>query len=256
VIVLGAAAAGAWFLLRAKPPLTEEAEPNNDGSHANRIAVGDVTGFIGKRMSTQDGDRDVYIMKWPSGEKHVVTVKVSGIPNLDINLSENDEDGVHGATSDEGRVGEGEVLHRRSVDGPLVITVGETVPKGTLPVENVSDAYTLSVIDEKLVGETEPNNSDADANPLEPSHELRGYLDSRSDVDELRWMGADGTFNVIVRADSLPLAWSTGDNKLRTPGSAKVKLAHGDVIRLERTDKSSTGSLPARDTMWSVVVMP
>src|SRR5436305_6607613 len=131
--------------MREKPPLTEEAEPNNDGSHANKIGLGDITGFIGKRTSTVDADRDVFVVPWPSGEKHVVTIQVTGIPNLDINLSENDEDGLHGATSDEGRIGEGEVLHRRSIDGPLVITVSETVAKGTLPIENVSDPYTLTV---------------------------------------------------------------------------------------------------------------
>jgi hypothetical protein len=186
----------------------------------------------------------------------VVSVKVTGLPNLDINLTLSDGDGLHGATSDEGGIGEGETLHRRSIDGPLVVTVGETVPKGTLPVENVSDAYTLTVVEEKLPGETEPNATDADANPLEPTHEVRGYLDSRNDVDTLRWMGPDGTYNVIVRADGVPLGWRVDDDKLRTPGSAKVKLAHGALIHLERTDKSSTGPLPARDTMWSLVVMP
>jgi serine/threonine-protein kinase len=255
-IILGGAGAATWFAMREKPPLTEEAEPNNDGNHANKIAVGNVTGYVGKRMTEQDGDRDVFVVSWPSNSRHVVTVKVSALPNLDINLAVNDSDGQHGATSDDGRIGEGEVLHRRSVDGALVITIGETVPKGTLPVENVSDAYTLTVIDETAPGETEPNATPVDANPLEPTHELRGYLDSRNDVDQLRWMGPDGTFNVIVRADGLPLAWRIGDDKLRTPGSAKVKLAHGELIRLERTDRSSTGPLPARDTMWSVVVMP
>jgi len=215
-----------------------------------------VTGFIGKRMSTQDGDRDFFVVSFPSGSKRVVSVKVTGLPNLDISLAVTDEDGLHGATSDEGRNGEGEVVHRRSIDGPLVITVGETVPKGTLPVENVSDAYTLTVTEETLAGETEPNSTDADANPLELTHELRGYLDTRDDVDTLRWMGPDGTYNVIVRADNIPLAWRLDDNKLRTPGSAQVKLVHGAVIHLERTDKSTTAPLVARDTMWSVVVMP
>jgi serine/threonine-protein kinase len=256
LLVLGGAGTGAWLLTREKPPLDEEAEPNNDGNHANKIAAGDVKGFIGRRMSPQDGDRDVYVLPWPSGQRHIISVKVTGLPNLDINLTISDGDGLHGASSDDGRIGEGELLHRRSIDGPLVVTVGETVAKGTLPVENVSDPYTLTVIDETLPGETEPNATDADANPVELTRELRGYLDSRSDVDTLRWMGPDGTYNVIVRADGVPLGWRVGDDKLRTPGSAKVKLAHGDLIHLERTDKSSTGPLPARDTMWSLVVMP
>ena len=52
------------------------------------------------------------------------------------------------------------------------------------------------------------------------------------------------------------LAWRLGDGKLRTPGSARVKLTRGELIRLERSDRSGSGALPARDVMWSVVVMP
>ena len=256
-LVLGGAGAVVWFLLRAPPPLTEESEPNNDGNHANVIAPNsDVTGYLGKRMSQQDGDRDTFIVKWPAGERRVVTVRVSGIPNEDVNLSVVDGDGMHGATADEGGVGEGEVLHRRSIDGPVVVTVGETVPKGQLPIENVSDAYKLTVTEDKLVGETEPNTSDADANPLELTQELRGYLDTRGDVDQLRWTGPDGEYKVIVRADGVPLTWKLADGQLRTPGSAKITLKRGDLIRLERADRVGSGTLPGRDVMWSIVVMP
>ena len=256
-IVLAGAAAAVWYAMRTPPPLREESEPNNDGNHANVIAANtEVTGYIGKRMSTQDGDRDAFIVKWPGGSRRVISVKVSGLPNLDINLSVTDGDGMHGAQADESGVGEGEVLHRRSIDGPLVVTVGQTVKPGQLPIENISDAYKLTVIEEKLVGETEPNGSDADANPLELTHELRGYLDARADTDLLRWTGADGDYNVIVRADGLPMTWRSSDGTLRTPGSARVTLKRGDLIRLERTDRVGSGTLSARDVMWSIVVMP
>jgi hypothetical protein len=183
-------------------------------------------------------------------------VKVTGVPNLDISLAVTDGNGMKAAQSDDGGIGEGEVLHRRAIDGPLVISVGQTVAKGQLPIENVSDAYTLTVIDEKLVGETEPNSSDADANPLELTHELRGYLDARNDIDQLRWTGADGDYNVVVRAEGLPLTWRLSDGTLRTPGSARVTLKRGDLIRLERSDRVGSGTLPSRDVMWSIVVMP
>ncbi|HEX5062028.1 MAG TPA: hypothetical protein VFV99_21815, partial [Kofleriaceae bacterium] len=255
-IVLAGAAVVAWYVMRAPPPLLEEREPNNDSGHANVIAANtDVTGYVGQRMSTQDGDRDTYIVKWPAGSHRVVSVRVTGLPNLDINLAIADGNG-HNAQSDDSRIGEGEVLHRRSIDGPLVVTVSETVPKGQLPIENVSDAYKLTVTEEKLVGETEPNASDADANPLELTQELRGYLDARDDVDQLRWTGADGDYNVIVRAEGLPLTWKLPDGTLRTPGSAKVTLKRGDLIRLERSDRVGTGTLQGRDVMWSIVVMP
>jgi serine/threonine-protein kinase len=257
LVMLGGLGAGAWFVMREKPPLDAEQEPNNDGAHANLIAVGrEVTGYLGRRLSVQDGDRDVYTVAGPAGTPRIVTVRVTGLPNLDINLAIADARGGHAATSDEGRVGEGEVLHRRSIAGPLVITVGETLAKDQLPVENISDAYKLTVTEEKLAGEVEPNMTDADANPLEVTKEMRGYLDARDDVDQLRWMSGDGTYRVIVRAEGLPLAWRTSDGKARTPGSAQLTLKRGELIRLERTDRAASGPLTGRDTQWSVIVLP
>jgi len=257
LVVLGAMGAGAWFLLRERPPVGEEREPNNDSTHADHIAAGSpVTAMLGKRLSMTDGDQDVYLVKYPSSTRRTITVRVTGLPNLDINLSIMDADGLHGARSDDGRLGEGEVLHRRAADGPLYITVGQTVARGQLPVENVSDTYTLTVTEETLAGEVEPNATDADANPLEPTKEVRGYLDSRDDVDVLRWMGPPGSYRLIVRADGVPLAWRLPDGAQRTPGSAEAKLSTGDLIRLERTDRTGRGPVTGRDGMWSVVVMP
>ncbi len=256
-VVLGIAGAAAWFLMRERPPLDAEREPNNDGNHANRIAAGrEITGFLGRRLSVQDGDRDTYVVSWPAGSQRVVTVRVTGLPNIDVNLAIAGTNGARAATADDGRVGEGEVLHRRSVEGALVVTVGETLRKGEIPVENVSDPYTVTVTEETLAGEIEPNMMDADANPLELTQEMRGYLDARDDVDQLRWMSNDGTYRVIVRADGVPLAWKTSDGKARTPGSAQLTLKRGELIRLERTDRTATGPLTARDTQWSIVVMP
>src|SRR5262249_18249613 len=160
----------------------------------------------------------------------------------------------HGATADEAGIGEGEVLHRRSIDGPLVITLDQTLTQ-KLPVENVSDPYTLEVTEEDpRLGEIEPNGTDADATPTELTQGMRGCLDTRADVDLLRWTGGDGTFNVVVRADGIPLQWRVGDGKPRTPGAASVELHRGDTIRLERTDRSGKGPLPGRDALWSFVV--
>jgi hypothetical protein len=134
-----------------------------------------------------------------------------------------------------------------------VVTIEQTLASGQkLPVENVSDAYTLTVQDEAAAGEVEPNGTEADANPLVPGQELRGYLDTRADVDMLRWNGPDGDADVVVRADGLPLVWRTSDGKLRTPGAARVTLHKGEFIRIERGDRNDHGALPGRDAMWSV----
>jgi serine/threonine protein kinase len=254
-LVVGAAGGAAYVLTRPQPVLDEEREPNDDIAHANKIAL-TVTGHLGKRHSPEAGDRDTFIVPWPAATKRVVSVRVSGLPNLDINLALTDGDGLHGAVADEGQIGEGEMLHRRSIDGSLVISIDQTLqPNQHLPVENVSDLYTVTVVEEDpSAGEVEPNGTDADANPLELTKELRGYLDTRNDVDVLRWMGETGTFNVVVRADGIPLAWHIGDGGPRTPGAASVQLQHGDLIRIERTDKGQKGSLPGRDQPWSIAV--
>jgi len=256
-LALAVLAAGAVLLTRSPAPLHEEREPNDDAARANRIAAGaPVKGYLGKRRSPTEPDRDVFVVPWPAGSRRVVTVSVTGLPNIDINLSVNDGDGLHGATVDEAGVGSGEVLHRRAVDGPVVITIGETLGKDQAPIENVSDPYTVTVSEETIAGEAEPNNMEADATPLVLTEELRGYLDTRTDLDLLRWTGDTGSFHIVVRADGLPLVWRLPDGKLRTPGGATIELRRGDMIKLERTDRGGKGPLVGRDVPWSVVVTP
>ncbi|HEX3760670.1 MAG TPA: serine/threonine-protein kinase [Kofleriaceae bacterium] len=253
-VALGGIAGAAVLVTREPPPLREEREPNDDTAHANRIAAGvPVTGFLGKRHSPTEPDRDVFVVPWPSGSRRVVTVAVTGLPNIDVTLGVTDGDGLHGATIDENAAGGGEVLHRRLVDGPLVISIGEAIGKDQLPVENVSDPYTLTVTEEALAGEAEPNNGEADANPLALTEELRGYLDTRDDIDLLRWTGDPGTYHIVVRSDGGSLVWRLPDGQARTPGAATIELHQGDVIRLERTDRGGKGA-PTGDHRWSVVV--
>jgi serine/threonine protein kinase len=254
LLALGAAGLGAWVLTREPPPLREEAEPNNELASASRIAPNTpVTGYLGKRASPHEGDRDLFLVKWPAGSRRVVNVTVTAPPNIDINVTL--ADGVHTATVDEAGPGEPEMLYRRAVDGPIVVTVSQTIAKDqAYPIENVSDPYTVTVTEDRAAGEIEPNAIDADANPLELTREMRGYLDTRDDVDVLRWSGDDGTYNVEVRADKLPLAWHIADGKPRTPGAAKVELRHGDTIRITRTGTPPKGPVQARDVMWSIVV--
>jgi serine/threonine-protein kinase len=255
-LAIGAIVGGALLLSREAPPLREEREPNDDAAQANKIAAGtSVTGFLGKRHSPTEPDRDVYVVPWPTGSRRIVTITVSGLPNIDMNLSVSDGDGLHGATVDEVGAGTGEVLHRREIDGPVVITIGETLGAGQKsPIENVSDPYMLMVTEEPLGGEAEPNNMDADANPLVVTEEVRGYLDTRMDLDLLRWNGDAGTYRIVVRAEGVPLVWRLPDGKARTPGAATIELGRGDLIRLERTDRGDKGELVGRDAQWSVVV--
>ena len=256
LLTVGGAAAVVWFFLRPPGTVSEEREPNDDPSKPNPIARV-VTGYLGKRLATNEGDRDNFVASFPSGTRHVVTVTVSGVPNMDINLAIADNNGVHATTADEGRVGDGESLHRRAVDGPITITVAQTMAKDQkLPIENVSDPYEVKVVEERAdSGEIEPNNMEADATPLVPTYELTGYLDARNDVDLLRWTGETGTYIVVVRADHLPMVWKTSDGKPRTPGEVTIELKKGELIRIERTDRAETGVLPGRDAPWSIVIV-
>ncbi len=252
----GGAAAAVWFLTRMPPPATSEQEPNNEPSQATVIdANRAIPAYLAKRISPTEGDRDVYIVRWPAGSRRAVTVAVTAPPNIDINVTLTDATGAHQTATDEGGVGEAEALHRRMAEGAVTVTVAQTMGRDQkFPIENVSDAYSITVTEETGPGEIEPNSMDADANSLVPTEELRGYLDTRQDVDLLRWAGPDGTYNVVVRAEGLPLVWKLPDGKPRTPGAATVELHKGDTLRLERADKAGKGPLPGRDVLWSIVV--
>ena len=86
--------------------------------------------------------------------------------------------------------------------------------------------------------------------PLDAIREAAALLD----VDLLRWTGESGSYNIVVRADGLPLVWRLPDGKPRTPGAATIELQRGDVIRIERTDRGGKGALDGRDAQWSVAV--
>jgi hypothetical protein len=237
-------------LLRPPGIVRAEREPNNEPRTANRIA-GTVTGFLGQRTSATEGDRDYY--RYEGSGRRVITVTVTGLPNLDISLTVEDLGG-HAAATDEGRIGEGEAMHRRVIDGPVLVGIGQTLPAGQkLPTENVSDPYTVTITEERAdAGELEPNNMDADATPLLPTYELRGFLDTQSDVDLLRWTGETGTYIVVVRADGIPLQWKLADGKARTPGEATVELQKGELVRIERNPAQPQTK---RDGGWSIVVV-
>ncbi len=262
-LVVGALAAiggAAYYLSRPARPVTLEREPNDDPGHANRIAIGaPVTGYLGKRLGPRDSDRDVFVVP-STGKRRVLSIALLGPPNLDVSFTVRGSDGAVRATVDEAGLGGSEAIHRRMLDGEVEISVRESVP-ATQPfvIENVSDPYTLTVTEERAdTGEIEPNNADADATPLAPGVELRGYLDTRDDVDQLRFTGATGTYSVVVQGADLPLQWQPDGDKPRTPGSARLELRMGQVIRIRRTGPPAPPPAPlvGRDAPWSIVVVP
>jgi serine/threonine-protein kinase len=249
LLFAGGVAGAAFLLTRPPAALTTESEANDEPELANRIAAGSpVTGYLGKRRSATEGDRDVYRVDFPSGERRVVSVTVTGLPNLDVTLAIGDRLGGRSQTIDEGRVGDGEAMHRRSIDGPVTITIGQNVAKGALPVENVSDAYTLRVTEEPVKGgEIEPNGIEADANAIAAGEALRGHLDHGADVDLLRFSGTDGTYRVTLTTNDPTTIWQTGDGMQRTPGAASIALERGEIVKIRRGPKGT----PKRGATWA-----
>jgi eukaryotic-like serine/threonine-protein kinase len=258
--IAGAAASGAWYTTREDGVASVEREPNSELSHATLIAFdAPVTGLLGKRRAKNEGDRDVFKVK-DSGGRLLLSVAVTAIPNVDISLQVMGADGRAWATVNEGGVGEGEQIFRRQIEGPVYVAIESQLEKGrTVPTENVSDGYTLTVrsVDADVGWESEPNASQADANELAPGRALQGRLETRGDVDVLRWTGGDGTVALQVQADGIPLVWQLEDGVARQPGSAKVRLKRDELIRLTRTDQSAeTSAAATRTAPWTITATP
>jgi serine/threonine protein kinase len=260
--VLAAGGAAAYLLLRPQPTLAAEREPNDELGDATPIAAGgEVTGLLGRRRSRSEGDRDVYRVAWSAGSTRLVTVSASAPPNIDVRLVLRDDAGAEIARADEGGVGVGEAVRRRRITGPLVVELQESIAAGqTLPTENVSDRYSLTVREEaeSPQWEAEPNASAADATQLPPGGRVNGYLDARGDEDALRWTGPSGKVRLVVTATEVPLVFRTGDGQPHTQGAAEVVLQQGELVRLERADRDlkKGGALPGADAPWSVTATP
>ncbi len=262
---LAAAAAIVWYgVLRTEAPATREREPNDDLADATSIALdGQVTGHLGMRIGPREPDRDVYRVAGTDDDRErVISVHLSGLPNIDEMLTLRDGAGHAVAMISEGGVGNGEAFHRRRIRGPVIVEVDEVLRADQeWAVENVSDPYTLTVAtDDKPGWEIEPDGSPTDAVPLGIGQPMRGWLDSRADVDMLHWTGAPGRYVVEVAAEAaLPFSWRVGDSAGGL-GAGKVELAlkPGDLIRLARADadRPDGKQLPGEEDPWTVTVTP
>jgi eukaryotic-like serine/threonine-protein kinase len=260
VMMTSAAAGLGWYVIRDGQVATREREPNSEPATATLIAFErPVPAQLGKRRSKNEGDRDLFEVKDSAGHQFI-SIEVSSIPNVDLALMIMGRDGHPWATIDEGGVGEGEHLFRRAVEGPVFVAIESLLSDGqAVPTENVSDDYTLTIrrVPINPAWEIEPNASQADATDLAPGVELRGHLESRGDVDVLRWTGADATVSVDVRSDGIPLGWQTQDGQRWSSGVTRLHLKNGDLLRLFRLDQSARkGGLIGLTGTWSVTATP
>jgi len=223
-----------------------------------------VSAHIGRRISKTESDRDVYrLLEVPApGGGDQVSIRVSGLPNMDIALALYDGREQLLASRDDGGVGQPEQLFAHRVRSPVYVVVSEArgATSIALPTENVSDEYRLTVTLERAEPqvESEPNDTASDAATVSAGPGVAGWLERRDDVDLYRFSGTSGRYHLTVTgADKLPVRLRRGSDELGSR-EASVTLAPGDVISVARADRlrPREQDLPATDQRYRLAITP
>jgi serine/threonine-protein kinase len=261
VLAAMAAAVAYLYFFQAPKTYTEEIESNNEARDATRIAENvDVIGYIGKRASKTAPDRDYFEIKYASpAEGRAMTIVVKGVPNMDIEIALVDPRGKVLATRNEGGVGHSESIHGVRVRGEVLVMVTQTDPGPRLPVENVSDAYTLRVSTEPVHDgiETEPNESITDATSITVGAPVQGFVDRRADIDTYRFDGAAGSYKLELEgAPNAALTWRVGKGTASNTRAGTATLEPGSAIVIERNDRARPAGqqLPGVDEPYTLVL--
>ncbi len=148
VVVLVGGAYGGWRYVEGRPyePPAREVEPNDDSRNATRIVAGiPISGYIGRRSSTERSDRDVFQVEVPA-DRPYVEVEVTGVPYIDLVIEGFDLAGTALFKHNGAGEGEGEHLRGTRVDRPkLMVVLREVWVHGQRPTENSTDPYRLVV---------------------------------------------------------------------------------------------------------------
>jgi serine/threonine-protein kinase len=188
VVIAGLAWLRPWGGPTAELPSDVEVEPNDTAAQASPIGNdhtvrGHVAGV---------SDRDFYRFAVERGA-HVLHVDLTGIPKLDLRLTVYDPRGQRIAEADALGPGESETLPDLRLDGPgdfyieVRSAAGETA-------ENARDWYALTARWQPLGPnqEAEPNDTQAQAQPLPLEQAMRGYAGRAGDVDYYYLRGEGG----------------------------------------------------------------
>jgi serine/threonine-protein kinase len=192
-LVGGIVAAGVWWARSGRPGApsaapSEEIEPNDTPAQAAPLPEARVvTGYLGRRMSSERSDADVWLLRNPGGRRRVVRVDFSGVPNMDTVLEIFPAAGSDPLLIvDAGGIGRPErvpnfVLHAST----YYVRVREVWEAGRYPTENVSDAYELSWSEVDLAPEDEREVNDTVelAESIAPGEARRGFVGWQGDVD-------------------------------------------------------------------------
>lgn len=223
--ILGAIALGAVGL--GKSGVGEDQEPNDMPAQATPVdADGNARGTIGQRRSAEAGDRDCY--RLPKGKDDDLSIEVSPVPNMDLELRLHDSDGRSLGVFDHAGPGQGEIVrHFDTRRAPTVVCIGEKLAAGQVAGESLSDTYQLHIRRRARQGpmEQEPNE-EAGADALPGGLSLVGALDGPRDVD---------VFRVDERLDGKVLRVVVESKDQRSLGGMRLALldAGGKVLATE-----------------------
>ncbi|MEC7522523.1 MAG: protein kinase [Myxococcota bacterium] len=209
MLMLGVALGGGWWAWqqRPRPQATTETEPNDALVSADPLPPDTpFEAYLGRRLDEERSDADFYRLDNPGGERRVVRVDVSAIPNMDL-VFELYKEGITSApvlTADSGSMGVPESVPNFVIDGPTYyLRVRELWESGRLPTENVSDPYTVrwSFVTPEEGDEREVNDSLELAEEVTMGSRRRGWIGWGGDVDAYCLSG-DAT-DVVARVEGV-----------------------------------------------------
>ncbi len=165
----------------------DDREPNDTPSQAKPLdADNSARGTIGERRSALAGDRDCF--RLPAGVDDDLSVDVSAVPNMDLELRIHDTEGRELTVIDHRGSGEGESGHHIDTKrAPAVVCVGEKQVDGGTANESLSDVYQLRVHRRIRGGPIEREPNDVPGKEALPGGlSLIGSLDGPRDIDVFR----------------------------------------------------------------------
>ena len=218
-LALLAAGLGAYRFVRRRaeqPAASEEREPNDEPASANPLRPGAALGAqLGKRISTTEGDADVFAFEGAEGQ--VADIDVSALPNIDIVLDLVERGSTQPLlTVDSGGVGEGERIPNFTLHaGSYLVRVRGKVEAGAYPIENVSDHYriALALAAPAPDGEREPNDAFERAEVLLPNARRRGLIGWGGDRDVYCVRGSSAHELEVSGVEGLDLTLSSLDRR-------------------------------------------
>ncbi|MCB9557297.1 MAG: serine/threonine protein kinase [Deltaproteobacteria bacterium] len=237
MLVAAAAVAAAFyafnpFVDRALP-LTAELEPNNRVDQATPIQIGvPISGGIGRRLTTEQSDRDWYAFDVPGTTPQMLSAQLSAVFNIDLVLEVYDVLGGRLLRIDSAGVGGQERLFAWPLaPGKYYALVREYWKAGRTPTENVSDRYrlTLKLSGPQLGWEREPNDKPSQAQQL-VGDAVSAVLGSGTDIDCFRLAP---TKPVVVHVSAVPGV----DLVVETYDSAGRRVATTDSGVLGRPER-------------------